>query len=96
MDRKTTFEKDSIQRQFFGDLYRFCETYYEREDTDEYYDTLDKDFQHLWDKYRKAGDQRFMFFVLNMLKGFSEYVVMDNRSKRIPKELEGKGDDDGK
>lgn len=93
MDRKTTFEKDSIQRQFFGDLYRFCETYYEREDTDEYYNALDKDFQHLWDKYRKAADNRFMFFVLNMLKGFSEYVVMDSRKSR---ELQLKGDDDGK
>ena len=93
MDSKTTFEKDSIQRQFFGDLYRFCETYYEREDTDEYYNALDKDFQHLWDKYRKAADHRFMFFVLNMLKGFSEYVVMDGRKSR---ELQLKGDDNGK
>ena len=90
MDRKTTFEKDSIQRAFFSDLYRFCETYYEvqPDDDDEYYDSLDKDFQHLCDKYRKAADNRFMFFVLNMLKGFSEYVIMDNRSRRIPKKLE--------
>lgn len=87
--RKTKFESDSVQRTFFADLYRFCETYYEvqPDDDDEYYDSLDKDFQHLWDKYRKAADQRFMFFVLNMLKGFSEYVIMDNRSRRIPKEL---------
>ena len=85
------FEKGSLQFLFMADFYTFAGKYYEvqPDDNDEYYDGLDKDFQHLWDKYRKAGDQRFMFFVLNMLKGFSEFVIMDNRSRRIPKELEG-------
>lgn len=83
------FEKGSLQFLFMADFYIFAGKYYEvqPDDNDKYYDSLDKDFQHLWDKYRKAGDQRFMFFVLNMLKGFSEFVIMDNRSRRIPKEL---------
>ena len=79
------FEKGSMQFMFMAEYYIFAGKYYEIEDTDEYYDGLDKDMQALWDKWRHKGDQRFRFFVLNTLKGFSEYVIMDNRSRRIPK-----------
>jgi hypothetical protein len=79
---KAEFKKDSKEFQLFGDFYQLLKTYYEHEESLEWYDKWLTDLEEFWKKYGVVKSRKYQQkdkpALLAYILGFALADFIDN------------------